>query len=729
MPPNAHASQPPILGPGASRIDFSRVMRFPEPGWQVPRLVAYSPNGALITYLQSEEGTDKMALFAFDVAQKTTRLLVRGEDLAREGRALSREEELRRERQRQRTAGITDVRWARRAPVMLVPYGGNIFLVNPSSTPAVTRLTDAAGPDIDPKINDDGTAVAFVRSGELHLLDVKTKAVTALTSGAPAGVTRGVSDFVAQEEFDEPSGHFWSPRGDKIVFLEVDERGVETVPVLGYRGGKPDLMQQPYPLAGKQNPKVRALIVDLATRAITPITLPKGLGERYLGRFGFLPDGKSIVFQALSRDQHHLSVLRADSTTGEARELWSETSSAWTRFVEVRPLERAQRLLVTGEQGGHIHLAVRDASTGAKVSDLTSGDWDVDHIVAAEEHLGRALFVGNKTSTIERRLYAVPLAGGEITTLTPERGVHNVRLAPNGQGFVDEHSAADRPPRTVVMSAVGPGGAVIADLPVPRDKDFDDLGLRVPELVTVKSPGGPTLHGALLKPRHMEEGKRYPTIVMVYGGPGVQTVLDAWAPRLLWQHLADRGFVVFQLDNRGSAGRGPAFEAPIYLRAGEVELEDQLAGASMLASLPFVDPSRIGIYGHSYGGFMAALAMLKAPGRFKVGVAGSPVTSWAFYDTGYTERHMGTPATNPKGYAESDLAGYAKNLQGKLFLIHAMMDENVHFENTAHLIDALVAADKDFDLLVFPGERHGYRDPAAKRHAMRRVVEYFAQHL
>jgi dipeptidyl-peptidase-4 len=255
------------------------------------------------------------------------------------------------------------------------------------------------------------------------------------------------------------------------------------------------------------------------------------------------------------------------------------------------------------------------------------------------------------------------------------------------------------------------------------------LALRSPEIVPVKSPGGQTLYGALLKPRHMEPGRRYPTVVMVYGGPGVQTVLDMWAPRLLWQHLADRGFVVFQLDNRGSAGRGPGFQAPIYHHLGKVELEDQLAGLDALAAMPFVDAARVAIYGHSYGGFMATLAMLAAPDRFKVGIAGAPVTDWSLYDTGYTERYMGTPTENAAGYAESDLARMAGHLQGKLLLLHALMDENVHFDNSAHLIDALVGAGKHFDMFVFPGERHGYRNPAARRYAMRRVVDYLVENL
>jgi dipeptidyl-peptidase-4 len=441
-----------------------------------------------------------------------------------------------------------------------------------------------------------------------------------------------------------------------------------------------------------------------------------------------------VLFAALSRDQKHLRVLRADADTGAVRELWSERSSTWVVLNEMRALAKSPRVVTTVEAAGHIHLDLRDAQTGAQITALTRGDWDVDSVSGVDEDKGLVYFVATKRSALERHLYAVSLEGGEIREITADRGVHgmlehgayHLAMDPSKRTFVDLHSASDRLPRAEIRAT---DGSLLGHLPIAEEPDLPSLHLRTPKLVEVKSRAGDTLHGALLEPRKVEPGKRYPVIVMVYGGPGVQLVLDQWAPRLLWQHLADRGFTVFQLDNRGSSGRGPAFQAPIYKRCGEVELEDQLQGLDYLASLPFVDAERAGIYGHSYGGFMAATAMLRAPGRFQVGVSGSPVTDWAFYDTAYTERYMSTPEDNPEGYAKADVGRYAKSLSGKLFLIHALMDENVHFDNTAHLIDALVVAEKKFDLLVFPGERHGYRTAASRKYAMHRVVDYFVENL
>jgi dipeptidyl-peptidase-4 len=712
-----------ILGPEASAVSFERMAKFPEPGWHVPRRIAYSPDGKLVTFLQSESQSEEMALFAFDTATKSSRVVLRAGDLQKQERTLSREEELRRERQRKRIQGVTDYAWAKRAPVMVIPFGGDVFVRGQGGE--TTRLTDTPAPEIDPQICEGGEKVAFVRDGELFVVDVGSKKETQLTRGAPAGVTRGLSDFNGQEEFEEQSGFWLSPACDRVAYLEVDERGVATHPVMGYRAGKADLMQQRYPAAGEKNPVVRAGILDIATKRTAWLSWPSG-AERYLGRFKWSADGKALWLQALDREQKRLSLVRADARTGALAEVVSETSPAWIEFADMRLLERSPRFLWTATTGGHRHLEVRDAATGAKGAALTTGAWDVAHIVEVDEDKGRVFVVGSRESPLEAHLYAVPLAGGEPERLTKEPGDHGGVVGPGGRGFVDVHSAKDRPPKAEVRDG---GGAILGELPTPKDPDMDALKLRPLDTVTLKGPSGDTLFGELLRPRALQPGKRHPVVVMVYGGPGAQLVRNRWSPRLLWQHLADRGFVVFQLDNRGSHGRGPGFEAPLYGKLGDVELTDQIAGVEYLRALPFVDGKRIGIYGHSYGGYMAALALLKAPDHFQVGVAASPVTEWRLYDSGYTERYLGLPSKNAPGYDASSVNGLARNLRGKLLLVHAMMDENVHFQHTALLIDALVAADKPFDLLLFPGERHGYRSPDARRYASRRVVDYLVEHL
>lgn len=712
-----------VLSADKSRVGFERLSKMPEPGWNVPRRFAASPDGKLVTWLASESGDMTYSLFAFDRATKTSRVLLRASELPGGSKPLSREEELRRERQRTRATGIAMYDWAEKAPVMLVPGGGDIFVR--AENGALKRLTETPDPEIDPRLCATGERVGFVRNDDLFTMDVATGKETKLTTGGPAGTTRGQSDFLGQEELDEPHGFFWSPQCDKMVYLEVDERGVAEHPVLGYRGQSSDLMMQKYPLPGEANPKVRAGIVDVNTKKTTWFSWPTDT-ERYMGRFSWAPDGSAVYLQTLDRRQQRLGFVRVDAKTGQTKELFSETSAAWLELADYALLEKKQQFLWTHDVGGFTHLELRDATTGASILPLTSGKWNVHGISRVDEVSKRVFFVADKDATLDRHLYSVSFEGGEIKRWTDEPGVHGAGLDRQAKLMIDMHSAADRPPKVVLREL---GGSVLLDLSPPVDPEITSLGLRTPEFFTVPVGAGVDLHGALLSPRVMEPGKKYPVVVMVYGGPHAQTVLNMWSPRLMWQHLADRGFVVMEVDNRGSGGRGPAFEAPLSGKMGDIELVDQIAALDAIAKRPYVDANRVGIYGHSYGGFMAALALLKAPDKFHVGVSASPVTDFRLYDSAYTERYLGLPKDNAAAYDATNLMKMAGNLRGKLLLVHALMDENVHFQNAASLIDAFVAANKPFDLLVFPGERHGYRSPLARRYAYERVVDYLVKNL
>lgn len=715
-----------IADASASPISVERIAAFPPPGWQIPRSAAIAPDGSLVTYLQSESQSDRMVLYAFDRASGAHRVLVRAEDLVPRGRQMSREEELRRERLRTRIKGVTAYAWADQAKVLLLPLGGDVFVRKADGS--IEQLTRSPEPDLAPALCADGSKVAFVRSGELYVVDVQSGEETQLTRGRVAGVTRGLSDFNAQEEFDEPDGFWWSPRCDALAYLEVDERQVGELPIFGYRDGH-DLQTLRYPRAGTENPSVRLGLRRLDSKQTRWIELPASddfdSEDQYIGRVHWARDGRALYLQRLSRSQQHLALVRVDPQSGKATHLVHERDDAWLELSDMRPVD-GDTLLWTALRDGHRHLELRHASSGELQRSLTSGAWDVAQIVGVDQTGQRVLFIANKDAVLDRQLYAVPLAGGPMVKLGREPGVHHVSSDHPQHGWIDIHSALDRAPRAVI---VAPDGKHQSEIPIPKPEDAGDLGLRVPQIIEVPGPDGVTLHGALLTPRAMLPGVRYPALVVVYGGPGVQRVRNMYDPRLFWQHLADRGVVVFQLDNRGTAGRGHAFQTPIHRQLGRVELADQLRGLEHLCALPFVDASRVGIYGHSYGGYVAAMAMLRAPGRFSVAVSASPVTDWALYDSGYTERYLGTPQDNPEGYAKSALAAQAGALRGKLLLVHSLMDENVHFEHTAKLIDALVEADKDFDLLVFPGERHGYRSEDVRRYVFRRIIEYLVANL
>lgn len=716
----------PILPASASPVTFDRMTDRPVPGWQVPQNIAFAPTGE-ITFLEAEPGAerDQLSLWTWDAAKGEARVLMRASDFA--ATTPSREEELRRERQRQRNKGITQYAWARDVPLLVVPSGGDVFVRDASGT--VTRATATPAPELDPKPCPTGARVAWVRGGELYEWDVASKRERWLTRAGAAGVTHGLTDFNAQEEFGESSGYQWAPECNRIALFEVDEREVGVVPVLGHRNGAPDLMQQRYPASGSKNAKVKLGLLDVATLRLAYVT-PPDAGERYYGRLAFTRDGRWLHLQALSRDQHTIELWRVNAASGALTVVAKQTSPAWVRFSDFRASDDGETLVWVHTDGAHAHVVLHDPGGSSRA--ITSGDWDVDRLVSLTAK--DIAFTATREGPLERHLYTLPLGGGEPRRLTELHGVHQVTTSSDGQRYVDVHSAIDRLPQAQVFERLdGPAGTAphkpLGTLPTQPDPDLAALKPRAPELVRFSAADGTPLYAAVLAPRDLRPGVKYPAIVMVYGGPGVQTVQDVWAPRLMWQHLADRGFVVFQLDNRGSAGRGPAFEAATYGHLGDVEIADQVRGAAYLSNLPYVDGARIGIYGHSYGGYLAARALLDAPGTFAAGVAGSPVTDWALYDTGYTERFMGTPTSNAAGYAASRLADKAARLTAPLLVVHALMDENVHFQNTADLVDALVRADKDFDLLVFPGERHGYRTREAEKYALRRIIDFFTRHL
>lgn len=723
------------LPPGASAVDFDAMARFPEPGWGIPRHAAFSPSGKHLSFLASETGSEQMVLWTVPVDAGEPRVLLRASDLVAPGAGRSIAEELRDERQRKRITGITEAYWARDADALVIPAGGDVYVV-PAVGAAPVRVTSTDEPELDPKLSPDGTQVAYVRGAELYVAEVATRRERALTRGAAEGVTRGQSDFNGQEEFDEPSGYWWSPDGRRIAYLEVDERAVGEVPLLGYRGGATLSSSLRYPRAGTTNPRVELRVVEVETGASYAVPLPESLGEGpYLGRLRWLPDGKRLALQALTRDQKRRDTLLSDlaAPRRRARVVHREANpAAWVELSELRPLPDGTGLLTILNRDGHDHLAVLgldgDLERGEAAAPrlLTGGDWEVFDLLELDAERRRVWVVANRDEQLGRQVLEIDLAGGAPRTLTTLPGVHVPQVSARAGAMLDVHSALDRPPRAELARL---DGSSRRDLPAGDDAaTIAALGLRTPTLLEIEH-AGVRLHAALLPPRALVPGAKHPLVLSIYGGPGVQTVKNQWAPRLYWQHLADRGFYVLQVDNRGSSGRGPAFATPIAGRLGEVELADQLAVLDRVIAEHPVDPERIGIYGHSYGGFLSALAMLRHPTRFRAGVAGSPVTDWSLYDTGYTERYLGTPSGNRPGYEAAELARLAKELRGELFIVHALLDENVHFEHSAKLVDALVSADRDFDLLVFPGERHGYRSPSARRYALRRVIEHLVEHL
>jgi dipeptidyl-peptidase-4 len=718
------AGAPERRPPGRSDLTLERVARYPPPGTRIPSAFRFSHDGRFLYYLDFEgEGTARV-LVREEVATGLRAVVGRPPaERGEGGETLTREEILRRERRRIQDTGITLFALAARADVAVFAWGADLFLVRPGAEPL--RLTRTGAAEIDPQPAPDGRRVAFVRDGDLYVLDLDTLAETRLTAGARDGVTRGLAEYIAQEEMDRATGFWWSPDGASIAYTEVDETGIPPYPIIHHGGPPAEIEWHRYPFAGGPNARVRLGVIRSTGGRTRWLSLGPETGDGYLARVRWDHDG-SLLVQVQARDQRTLRLLRVDPRGGSAATLVEERSETWINLHEdLRPLA-AGGFLWSSESSGHRHLELRDRD-GAPVRVLTGGAWAVDRLEGVDEKGGWVYFTAARDGPLEKHLYRVRLEGGEPERVTHERGFHDVTVSPDGSHFVDVHQSLRTPPRVFLREAAG---RVARILDPNDDPEVQALGLRPPELVTVRAADGAVLHGALYRPDPVP-GRRHPAIVRVYGGPTAQTVKDAWdlTADLRAQHLARRGFVVLRLDNRGTPRRGRVFETALHRRLGSIEVEDQAAGARWLASQPYVDGSRIGIYGWSYGGYMAALCLLREPDLFRAAVAGAPVVDWDGYDTHYTERYLGTPGDQPEAYRNASLLPLAPRLRGALLIIHGMIDENVHFRHTARLVDALNAAQKTYDLLVFPGERHLPRKEEDRVHMERRLLEHFEARL
>jgi dipeptidyl-peptidase 4 len=696
-----------------------QVARYPRPGMAIPGKIRYSPDAKFVTYLFSERGDLVRDLWGFDLAsgRKERFLSPPGETVTEEN--ISREETLRRERLRLRETGITDYIWAEKTNVMLLPLRGELYRWAEGS---VTRL--AGGGVIDPKITDDGSRTFFVRDGDVWTVD---EAGERRLTSHPDGTTNGLAEFVAQEELDRSSGYWPSPRGNMVAFEQVDESHIPVFPIVHQATPTLEIEEHRYPFAGAENARVKLGVVSADGGETTWMDL--GSGQGYIARVNWHPDGRLLV-QWLSRDWKRLELkafslpppLAGEGRVG-ARTLLVENLQPWINLHDdLRFVESTGEFTWSSERTGFRHLYLY-APDGTLTRQLTSGDWPAEATVALDEQRRQLYFVGWQSRPLDRQLFRVSLDGGEPETLTPGSGINTAVVAPDFSNYVSALDYLNEPPAIDVVSLTDRRATWSIHSPGDVSVDFPP-----PELHSFRTSDGVELHAAVYRP---QASGRAPVIVSVYGGPGPQMVNDSWAQTvdLRAQMLAQQGFIVLKVDNRGSARRGLAFEAPIARRMGQIEVRDQVEGVRWLETLGFADVSRVGIYGWSYGGYMALMALVTAPDVFKAGMAGSPVTFWEGYDTAYTEKYMGTPQENPEGYRLGSPLTHIERLRGKLLVIHGMIDENVHFRHTARLMQALIDAGKPFQTLLYPNERHMPRSEQDRVDMERRILEFFQRNL
>lgn len=718
----AQQTAAPATRPAGLTVD--RIYGYPSLSGRLTRGIAWSPDGKKISFFETsvEGGQVKTELWCMDAASGERSLLIPAEKL---------EAVLPPPIMQSQATGA-----ARRPPseYQWAPSGDALLFIAPESlawfdlkTQTSRVLISGKSELSDARISPDGEYVSFVRDHNLWLVNVAEGKERALTTTGTEQVREGELDWVYPEELEIYSAYWWAPDSSSIAYLELDERKVTQFPLVDFESftGEADL--QRYPVAGGANPKVRVLVCSLSGGE--PRVMDTGADtDIYIPRVNWLPDSHHLAIQRLNRAQTELDLLLADSASGKSSTLLTERDQCWINIHDdLHFFKDGKRFLWSSERSGYHHLYLYDLGV-KELAQLTKGDWEVSQVVGVDEAKGIVYFTSTEKSPTEEHLYRIALDGTGFARITKADGTHDPQLSPNAQFFVDTYSNAITPPRQDLYRIDGTRAAIINENKVAELAQYHFSPV---EFFTVKSRDGVALDSFLIKPPDFDPAKKYPVIVYTYGGPHEQVVRNAWeGPRFLWHEMmAQKGFIIFALDNRGSAGRGHVFETPIYHKQGTQELSDQRDGVAWLQRQPWVDPARIGIWGWSYGGYMTLDAMFEAADLFKVGFAGGPVADWRFYDSIYTERYMGLPSQNPSGYKDSSPASHVAGLRGKLLIAHGTDDDNVHYSNTLTVINDLIQDGKYVEVIAVPGRGHGISDPLASRIVWKRVTQFFLDNL
>ncbi|WP_428004161.1 S9 family peptidase, partial [Arenimonas caeni] len=705
---------------------------------------AIAPDGSRVTFLRGKDSDRfQLDLWEYHVADGEARLLVDSAVVLPGDEELSDEEKARRERQRIAAfRGIVEYQWAPDSQSLLFPLGGELYLydLREGAANPVRKLTSGTGFATDPRLSPGGKFVGFVRERNLWVIELASGRELQLTDDGGDAIGNGVAEFVADEEMGRHTGYWFAPDDSAVAFARIDESPVPVQKRYEMYADRTEVVEQFYPAAGDPNVRISLHVADLASmRAGKPgVDRPAKLeiadvdlgaeADIYLARVQWRAPGV-LTFQRQTRDQRRLELIEATLASGRQRVLVTETSDTWVPLHDGLRFLADGRFLWISERSGFEHLQLHGAD-GAFERALTQGEWVVDALLGVDEAAGLAYVAGTLDSPLEKHVYAVPLAGGEPRRLTSAPGMHEAAFSANAAVFVDLWSNPAMPPQTELYKADGTKLATLVanDLADPAHPYAPFRAAHRPaEFGTLEAADGTPMHYSLLKPEGFDPAKKYPVVVFVYGGPAAQTVTRAWPGRadaLFNQYLAQRGYVVFSLDNRGTPRRGAKFGGALYGRQGTVEVEDQVVGVDFLRTQPWVDPARIGVHGWSNGGYMTLMLLAKASDRYACGVAGAPVTDWALYDTHYTERYMDHPARNPDGYREASVFSHLDGLRSKLLLVHGMADDNVLFTNSTKLMSELQKRGTPFELMTYPGAKHGLSGADAL-HRYRLAEDFF----
>ena len=719
----------------AERLTIDRIFGDPDLNGPSPRTLKIAPDGSRVTFLRGRDNDqNQLDLWEYEVASGKSLRLVDSIAIG-EQNELSDTEKARRERERiAQLKGIVSYRWAPDSRKLLFSVGERLWLYDVDAKPGkeLRALTPKGFEVSDAKVSPRGGYVSFVSRQNLYTVDLASGLNYQITRDGKGAIRNGEAEFVAQEEMARSTGYWWAPDDSALAYERYDESKVDEVKRTEVYADRSETISQRYPAAGRPNVTVKLGLVKPLGGATRWIDLADN-ADIYLARVDWLPDSKRVSFQRESRDQRRLDLIAVDVVTLRQQTLLTETSKTWINLNDcLRFLKNEDAFIWGSERDGYNHLTVFGLD-GKRRRPLTRGDWDVDKLLALDEKSGKVYFAANRDDPLQSQVYVARLDGSDAdktARLSQGEGWHDAVFGENAATYIDTFSNPATPPQ---VSLHGVDGSRIAWIEQNELKPGHPYwpyrdSLVVPEYGKLKSEDGQDLYYRVYKPLGFDASKRYPVFMTYYGGPGSQYVKRNWGNHFE-QYMAEHGYVVFAMDNRGSPRRGRRFSDAIFRQLGKPEIADQLAGIAWLTSQPWVDGKHVGVFGWSYGGFQTLMLLAKASEQIAAGVAVAPVTDWALYDTHYTERYLDTPQHNPQGYELSSALHWLDDLKSPLLLVHGMADDNVLFANSTKLMAALQERGTQFRLMTYPGAKHGLSMPTLKKHVYTLIANYFDEML
>ena len=580
------------------------------------------------------------------------------------------------------------------------------------------------------QFSPDATKVAFVRENNIFIKDLKSDLETQVTTdGEMNKIINGATDWVYEEEFAFDNGFQWNSNGTKIAFYRFNEEAVPEFSMDMFSALYPSQTRFKYPKAGEANSTVEIFIYDVASNKIVEAAIETE-DEFYIPRIKWTKNENILSVQRMNRHQNNLDLILVNANDGSAKTIFTETDEAYIDVTDnLTFLNDGEHFVWTSEKSGYNHIYLYNLK-GKQVRKITKGDYEVTDFYGVDESTNTVYFASAERSAMHRDVYSVQLNGRNKRMLTNRVGTNSATFSTSYKYFINQHSDANTPYHFSLFDATGTEVRTLKDN-ATLNETLGNYALSTKEFFNFETTEGVNLNAWMMKPHDFDATKEYPVFMYLYGGPGSQQVTDAWGgSNFLWfQMLTQQGYIVACVDNRGTGARGAEFKKCTYQQLGKLETQDQIEANRHLASLPYVDGSRIGIFGWSYGGYMSSLCLLKGADDFKMAIAVAPVTNWRYYDSIYTERYMRTPQENASGYDDNSPINHVEKLKGKYLLVHGSADDNVHYQNTMEMTTALVNANKQFDLFIYPNKNHGIYGGYTRLHLFTKMTNFIKENL